>query len=140
VTAGPLTLLVAGERPAAFDPPVEVKALALLRAGQTATVAVPRAERSRLSLLYDFSSPGPRRPLRLSDGTSSVRFNACTRVEDWADGRPNPDARETQFNGGFFVSGGQCAALNVWVRGRAEPLELSFSLTRGDRPCPGKPF
>jgi LSD1 subclass zinc finger protein len=135
VTAGPLTLLVAnGGRRA----PVEaaVKVLALVRAGETATVVVPRPARSRLSLLYDFSRPGPRRPLRLSDGSSSVRFSACTRSEEWAEGRPYPDPRETQFNGGFFVRDAQCASLDVWVEGRAEPLQLSLGLDGGDRRCP----
>jgi hypothetical protein len=96
VGAGPLALLlVDSERRAAFEPSAVVKVLALVRAGETATLVVPQAERRRLSLLYDFDSPGPRRPLRLSDGTSSVRFRACTEYEEWSPGHPYPDPRET---------------------------------------------
>jgi hypothetical protein len=129
-------LLVDSERRAAFEPSAVVKVLALVRAGETVTLVVPQAERRRLSLLYDFDSPGPRRPLRLSDGTSSVRFRACTEYEDWSPGHPYPDSRETQFNGGFFVRGAHCAPLEAWVEGRAEPLRFGLPFGTGDRPCP----
>jgi hypothetical protein len=139
VTAGPLTLLVADGEPRAPVEPV-VKVLTLVRGDETVTVVVPEPARTRLSLLYDFSQPGPKRPLRLSDGTSSARFSACTRSEEWAEGRPYPDSRETQFNGGFFVRGGHCASLDVWVGGRAEPLRLNVGFARVDRRCPsGRP-
>ena len=111
VAVGPLAVLVVGgERRGAVEPPGPVKALALVRTGETVTVVVPEDERRRLSLLYDFRA-GPKRPLRLADGASSVRFSACTRSEEWASGRPYPDPKETQFNGGFFVRDAHCAAL-----------------------------
>jgi hypothetical protein len=132
VAAGPLALLVVdGGRRAAFEPSQVVKVLALVRSGETVTVVVPDAERRRLSLLYEFSG-GPQR-------TSSARLSACARSEEWAQGRPYPDPRETQFNGGFFVRGAHCALLNVWVEGQPEPLRLGLPFGTGDRPCPPAP-
>jgi len=139
VAAGPLALLIVDDgRRAVFEPSEVVKVLALVRSGETVTVVVPDAERRRLSLLYEFSR-GPQRPLRLFDGTDSARLSACGRSEEWAQGRPYPDARETQFNGGFFVRGAHCALLDVWVEGRAEPLRLGLPFGTGDRPCPPEP-
>jgi hypothetical protein len=136
VGAGPLALLlVDSERRAAFEPSAVVKVLALVEAGKTVTLVVPQAERRRLSLLYDFGR-GPRRPLRLSDGTSSVRFSACSESEGWSPGQPYPDPRETQFNGGFFVGGAQCASLEAWVERRAEPLRFGLPFGTGER-CQG---
>jgi len=135
VAAGPLALLVVdGERRAAVEPSGVVKVLALVQTGETVTLVVPEGERRRLSLLYDFG-PGPKRPLRLSDGTSSTRFNACTRSEEWAGGRPYPDPKETQFNGGFFVRGAHCTTLEVWIDGRAGPLPLTLGFGTGGQPC-----
>ena len=74
--------------------------------------------------------------LRLSDGTSSVRFSACAQGEEWAPGQPYPDPNETQFNGGFFVRGAHCASLEVWADGQENPLLLALGLGTGDRPCP----
>jgi hypothetical protein len=136
VTVGPVSVLaVGGKRPAEVEPSGIVKVLMLIQTGRTATVVVPAGERERLSLLYD-SGPGPKRPLRLSDGTSSVRFDACGASEEWAEGKPYPDERETQFNGGVFVRGAQCAMLDVWVDGQAGPSPLGLGLGIGDRPCP----
>jgi len=140
VTAGPLALLVVdAERRRAVEPSGAVKVLALVQAGETVTVVVPEGERRHLSLLYDFKA-GPRRPLRLSDGTSSARFSACTESEEWASGRPYPDPKETQFNGGFFVRGAHCATLEVWVDGQEGPLPLTLGLGTGGRACPAEPL
>jgi hypothetical protein len=111
--------------------------LALIQTGETVTVVVPEGERRRLSLLYDLG-PGPKRPLRLSDGTSSARFSACTRSEEWTPGQAYPDPQETQFNGGFFVRGAHCAPLEVWIDGRADPLPLTLGFGTGGRPCPAE--
>jgi hypothetical protein len=138
VTAGPVSLLaLGGERPAEVEPAGEVKVLVLIQTGQSATVVVPKGERGRLSLLYDLG-PGPNRPLRLSDGTVSARFNACTASEDWVEGKPYPDEHETQFNGGFFVRGAQCAMLEVWVDEQARPARVGLGVGIGDRPCPAE--
>ncbi len=137
VTAGPLTLVAGDERRRALEPSGDLKVLALVKTGETVTVVVPEGERQRLSLLYDSGGGwGPNRPLRLSDGTSSVRFSACAQGEEWAPGQPYPDPNETQFNGGFFVRGAHCASLEVWVDGQASPLQLALGLGTGDRPCP----
>jgi hypothetical protein len=142
VVAGPLTLAVeAGwaDRPArAFTPERVLKVLAIVRADERVTLVVPRAERDRLSLLYDTSEPGPRRPLRLSDGTWSVRFIPCTRSEEWLPGERYPDPRGTQFNGGFFVRGPHCAAVDVWADGTQEAKRRWLPLGTGDRPCPSE--
>jgi hypothetical protein len=142
VIAGPLTLAVeAGwaDRPArAYAPERVLKVLAIVRAGERVTLVVPGGERDRLSLLYDVTERGPPRPLRLSDGTWSVRFTACTSSEEWVPGERYPDTRKTQFNGGFFVRGAHCAPLDVWTDGQEEPLRRWLSLGTGDRPCPAE--
>ena len=140
VVADPLTLGVeAGwaDQPASFFTPNQIlKVLVLVRAGGAVTLVVPEEERKRLSLLYDASEPGPRRPLRLSDGTWSVRFSACTSSEEWVPGEQYPDTRATQFNGGFFVRGAHCAPLDVWPDGQEEPVRRWLSLGTGEKPCP----
>src|SRR5918995_214659 len=59
--AGPLELL-AGSDADRLEPDGVAKVLAVLRAGEAVTLAVPESERGRVSLLYDVSGPGPRRP------------------------------------------------------------------------------
>jgi hypothetical protein len=135
VVAGPLALLPYRERrPKFFVPDAELKAIAAVRAGARVTLAVPEAERQRISLLYDYG-PGPHRPLRLSDGTSSVRFRACSRSAEYP-GPAGYPGRETQFNGGFFVRDAHCAAIEVWTEGRTTPIRrwLPFGVHR--RQCP----
>jgi hypothetical protein len=143
VVAGPLTLAIqAGwmDRPTrAFAREPTLKVLAIVRAGERVTLVVPGDERGHLSLLYDVSEPGPRRPLRLSDGTSSVRFSACTESEEWIPGERYPDPRRTQFNGGLFVRGAHCAAVDVWAEGEEEPLRRWLPLGTGSHPCPAEP-
>jgi hypothetical protein len=134
---GPLELLAGSDanRPArAFEPDGVAKVLAVLRAGEAVTLAVPESERGRLSLLYDLSGPGPRRPLRLSDGVSAVRFRAC--AKGIVAGTRVKDASESQFNGGFFVRGAHCAQIEVWVEGREEPLRRWLPFGTSSRPCP----
>jgi hypothetical protein len=134
ITIGPLSLLVAdGNRRAGFEPAGVAKVLVLVRSGETVTVSVPESERGRLSMLYAFE-PGPQRPLRFSDGTSSVRFRACRPQEEWGEA-PYPDRDETQFNGGFFVRGAHCATLDVRVGGVAEPSRLDIGFGVDGRPC-----
>jgi hypothetical protein len=131
--AGPLELL-AGSNANRLEPDGVAKVLAVLRAGETVTLAVPESERGRLSLLYDLSGPGPRRPLRLSDGVSAVRFSACPR--GIVAGTRVKGASESQFNGGFFVRGAHCARVEVWIEGREAPLRRWLPFGTGDRPCP----
>jgi len=131
--AGPLELL-AGSAADRLEPDGVAKVLAVLRAGEAVTLAVPESERGRLSLLYDLSAPGPRRPLRLSDGVSAVGFTAC--AKGIVAGSRVKGASESQFNGGFFVRGAHCAPIEVWVEGREEPLRRWLPFGTGDRPCP----
>jgi hypothetical protein len=133
--AGPLELL-AGSDADRLEPDGVAKVLAVLRAGEAVTLAVPESERGRLSLLYDLSGPGPRRPLRLSDGVSAVRFRAC--AKGIVAGTRVKGASESQFNGGFFVRGAHCAPIEVWVEGREEPLRRWLPFGTGGRPCPAR--
>jgi hypothetical protein len=133
--AGPLELL-AGSEANRLEPDGVAKVLAVLRAGEAVTLAVPQSERARLSLLYDLSGPGPRRPLRLSDGVSAVRFRACPK--GIVAGARVKGASESQFNGGFFVRGAHCAPIEVWVEGREEPLRRWLPFGTGGRPCPAR--
>jgi hypothetical protein len=130
VVAGPLALLLTPDRsPKHFVPDAAVKVLAVVDAGASVTLGVPEAERERLSLLYDIGGPRINRDLRLSDGTSSVRFSAC------ASGSEYPGS-QTQFNGSFFVRDAHCAALDVWIKGRASPIRRWLPLGVADRACP----
>jgi hypothetical protein len=119
VVAGPLTLAIeAGwaDRPArAFEPEWVLKVLAIVRAGESMTLVVPEAEQDRLSLLYDVSERGRRRPLRLSDGSWSVRFSACTSSEEWIPGSPTRIPRRRSS-----TAGSSSAALIArrWTSGR----------------------
>jgi hypothetical protein len=139
VVAGPLALLLSTDRsPKHFRPDAPVKAIVVVRAGASVTLAVPEAERERLSLLYDFG-PGPRRDFRLSDGTSSVRFNPCPRSGaeyTGPGGYVHETGRETSFNGGFFVRDAHCAAIEVWIEGRATPIRRWLPLGVANRACP----
>jgi hypothetical protein len=127
--AGPLELLAS-----AVEPDGVAKVLVVLRAGKAVTLAVPESERRRLSLLYDESAPGPPRPLRFSDGVSTVRFSACP--EGVVAGTKVKGASESQFNGGFFVRGAHCGPLEVWIKGREEPLRRWLPFGTGTAPCP----
>ena len=130
VVAGPLALLPWEPNfggPGLFRPDAVIKVLAVVNAGARVTLAVPDAERRRLSLLYDFGR-GPSRDLRFSDGTSSVRFRACSRSGRYP-------GRETQFNGGFFVRGAHCAAIEVWTDGRTNPRRRWLPFGVGERRC-----
>jgi hypothetical protein len=132
VVAGPLALLPYPERrPKHFVPDAALKVIAVVRAGARVTLAVPEAERQRISLLYDDSAPA----LRLSDGTSAVRFRACSRSGKY----PSPGGypgRETLFNGGFFVRDAHCAAIEVWTEGRTIPIRRWLPFGVGERRCP----
>jgi hypothetical protein len=136
VVAGPLALLFYPERrPKHFRPDVAVKAIAVVDAGASVTLAVPEAERQRISLLYG-TGPGPHRDFRLSDGTSSVRFSACSRSGAELPGPGGYPSRETQFNGGFFVRDAHCAAIEVWIEGRTSPIRRWVPFGVADRQCP----
>jgi hypothetical protein len=135
VVAGPLALLPSRDRrPKHFVPDAALKVMAMVRAGARVTLAVPEAERQRISLLYDFG-PGPPHGFQLSDGTSSVRFRACSRSRKY----PSPagwPGRETLFNGGFFVRDAHCTAIEVRSEGRTTPIRRWLPFGVGERRCP----
>jgi hypothetical protein len=141
VVAGPLALVpwepnFARRRPELFrGRGAEVKVLAVVRAGARVTLAVPEAERQRLSLLYGVPGPGARL-WRLSDGTSSVRFKACSRSGAEYPGPGGYPGGDSQFNGGFFVRDAHCAAIEVWIEGRTSPIRRWLPFGVGDRACP----
>jgi hypothetical protein len=141
VVAGPLALVpwepnFARRRPELFrGRGAEVKVLAIVDSGASVTLAVPEAERQRLSLLYGVPGPGAR-DWRLSDGTSSVRFSACSPSGAEYPGPGGYPGRETQFNGGFFVRDAHCAAIDVWVEWRTDPIRRWVPFGVGDRQCP----
>jgi hypothetical protein len=135
--AGPLALLFYRERrPEHFRPDADIKAIAVVRAGATVTLAVPEAERRRFSLLYDFGGPRINRLFRLSDGTSSVRFSACSRSGAEYPGPGGYPGGASQFNGGFFVRDAHCAPIDVWVEGRTNPIRRWLPFGVADRACP----
>jgi hypothetical protein len=136
VVAGPLALLPYPERrPKHFVPDAALKVLAVVRAGARVTLAVPEAERQRISLLYDYDNSAPGG--HLSDGTSSVRFRACSRSGKYP-GPAGYPGRETQFNGGFFVRDAHCAAIEVWTEGRTTPIRRWLPFGVGERRCPSR--
>jgi hypothetical protein len=137
VVAGPLALLPYLERrPELFVPDAELKVIAVVDAGARVTLAVPEAERRRISLLYDFGGPRLNRLFRLSNGTSSVRFSACSRSGAEYPVPGGYPGGESQFNGGFFVRDAHCAAIDVWVEGRTSPIRRWLPFGVGDRACP----
>jgi hypothetical protein len=127
VVAGPLALLAFDRRPKHFVPDAALKVMAVVRAGARVTLAVPEAERQRISLLYDFW-PGP-------DGTSSVRFRACSQSRKYPSPAGYPGG-ETSFNGGFFVRDAHCSAIEVWTEGRTTPIRRWLPFGVAKRQCP----
>lgn len=128
--AGPLAWL--GISGYATDPPATFaiqdgrylfkKALAVVERGALVKIVVPESERTRLSLSYGVSGR-PDNLYKISEGKSTWALRAC---ED----------AETQFNGGFIVGGAQCAALDVFMEGKSQPIRVFIPFGTGKRPCP----
>jgi hypothetical protein len=129
--AGPLAWL--GISGYAADPPATFavqdgrylfkKALAVVERGALVKIVVPESERPRLSLFYSASGTRPDNLYAIAEGKASWALRAC---ED----------TETQFNGGFIVGGAQCAALDVFVKGKSQPIRVFIPFGTGKRPCP----
>lgn len=112
-----------------------LKIYVIVKAGARVTLAVPRAHRRHLGLLYDNESSsgrpvGPYFSYRVSDGDSAVRFEACGRDERPFGSRP-PGGPYTAFPGGMVVAGPRCVPLEVRVEGRRRPLRRVFSFGAG---------
>ena len=111
---------------------VDLKTIVVVKAGEEATVVVPRSERRRASLDYAYGVRRERRtpPVRVSDGVPVVRFVACRRGT-----RPlvrgHPLDRETQFNGGIVTRWGRCLPLDVWPGGADRPRRITISFGAG---------
>jgi hypothetical protein len=127
-------------RPRRFD---AQKLLVVVQAGRTATLAVPWRERKDIALPYDPSKWN--RPSSvgygLADGDRAATFKACAEAHlAWSGGVVG---KWTEFNGAVVVAGARCAALDVGVPGRVEPLRRVLSF--GKRRCrtvassPGSP-
>ena len=119
--------------PGFFRPDAVIKALAVVDAGARVTLAVPEAERRaplpplRLRAAQDraatFGSPTAPRRCALSLVRRSGRY----------------PGRQTQFNGGFFVRGAHCAAIEVWAEGRTDPRRRWLPFGIEDRSCGADP-
>jgi hypothetical protein len=83
-----------------------IEALAVVNPGRDVTVSVPSSERRQLAL--DYTDVSPRRQFRLADGASTVTFRPC----------PGP-VGHAQFLGGFILTRGRCAEIDIHVAGRA---------------------
>lgn len=77
-----------------------IKVLAVVDGGKQVTISLPDSEPSNVALAYtDHDAP-------------SVTFIGCE--------------RETQFNGGFMITGPQCVPVQVHFDGKTERIVLSF--------------
>jgi hypothetical protein len=104
-----------GGHPDFFRP---FKVLAIVRRGETVTLAIPTNERSVISLLYGVQFSRLPDAVPVSRGVTSVTFKGC----------PSGD---TQFAGGFVVAGPRCTMLEVAGKtGVAKSLSVPFG-----RPC-----
>ena len=95
------------------------KVLAVVDRGAIATVVVPQRERGQVSLQYQSSIPDP--PYRISQGTTAVKFEACSHAS-------------TQFNGGLIVAGPRCVQIDVRQNGQLTRAWFPFGT--GRQPCP----
>jgi len=100
------------------------KLLLLVRAGMSATVLVPEAERRHASLLYDPAGWNDSNAYRVRDGQSAVRFKACRTGEQ--------QTAFTQFNGALVVAGARCLPLQILAQGGQGliAVKLSFGAHR----------
>lgn len=126
VVAGTLAwvYLLGAANPAAINRSHFVESLAVVNPGPDATVFIPRTEAGRLSL--DYTSVTPRRRFYVAQGVSSVTFKPCPR------GRNYPAGFGRQFEGGFIVSGPQCAEVDVHLAGWGPVIRRFIPM---GRPC-----
>jgi hypothetical protein len=104
-----------------------MKIIAMLRAGERATLVVPKAQRDWMRLLYR---------VPFGRGDTAIALQACRRSTSEADQRrecgPRPRhacrSPYTYFNGGIYIDfaaapeRGRCAQIEVWTRRRTRPL------------------
>jgi hypothetical protein len=100
-----------------------LKVLVVVEPKTVATVTIGARSRRSASLGYDTRPlPGtPGRPVPLTAGSTSVRFEGCARAN------PGPAwNRGTQFPGYFLVSGRRCVGIEVRVAGRTTALRRTL--------------
>jgi hypothetical protein len=131
VVAGPLAF--AGLRDgyaAAGSPPAGTawpqKVLVVVEPASVATVTIARRSQRYAALGYHGLRHEGTKPVPLSAGTTSIRFEACP--------KPNPGAavwsRGTQFPGYFLVSGRRCVSVEIAARGKVFRRTLRFGAPR----------
>jgi hypothetical protein len=86
-----------------------LEAIATLKAGATVVLAVPRAERRYVALVYDKSKFRDDGLYRLRSLDSAVRFEACR--------DPAFNHGISQFDGGIVLARRRCFSLDFWVAG-----------------------
>lgn len=87
-----------------------IESVAVVNAGATVTVAVPRAERGYVGLIYDKSKFSNDGLYRIKDLNWVVRFEACTDTKF--------NYGYSQFDGGIVVAGRRCLSLDFYLDGR----------------------
>jgi hypothetical protein len=127
--------------PAAINRSHFIEAPAVVSRGEEVTVSIPSSERNRVSL--DYTNVGPRSRFYLSQGASSVTFKPCLGATH------HPAGLGRVFEGGFIVSGPQCARVDVVLAStttyrRQQSAGGTLGLTNFatylslGRSCPGK--
>jgi hypothetical protein len=117
-----------------------MKALAIVRAGRTVTITVPRDQRGWMRLFYDRSAYGG------APGSQSVTFRSCRRLTS-AQARASEcgelttacGSASTQFAGEIYVDyaaapdQGRCARLEVSVQGESGAVDGHLFDPTGER-------
>lgn len=98
---------------------------ALVAAGRTVTVRVPRALRGKASLYYGDSGPDGER--KLSDGSAALTFRSCSRRRAASKAGRKP---VTFWSGFVFTDAPRCLRIRVWVDDADEPRTRRIPLGR----------
>ena len=100
------------------------ESVAVLKAGSTATITIPAAERSTVGLLYDKAKFRDDGLYLVSSLEPSVRFTACRSLSF--------NGGVSQFDGGLVVTRAQCVELDFQIDG--DPGTIRRYIPFG-RPC-----
>jgi hypothetical protein len=92
-----------------------LESIAVIEAGASVTVAVPRSQRSYVALIYDKSKFRDDGAYRIRDLDSVVRFEACK--------DPHFNHGVSQYDGGIVVAGRRCFTLDFYIQGREGKIE-----------------
>jgi hypothetical protein len=101
---------------------LSLEAIAVVRAGATVVLVVPRAERRYVALIYSKSNFRSDGLYRIRDLASVVRFEACR------DAAFNHGI--SQFDGGLVVAGRRCFSLDFFIAGRKRVIRRRLPLGR----------